>query len=304
MNKQTPRRIFGRLILLVPPFPLPRFHRRALSFSLLALATFWPLPAHAYPPAPDHLLFGQVRDELGNPLAVRSAQVYVETDAGIRIKTEIIPGLEPGVNYKLAVSMDSGLTADQYKPTALRPAVPFKMWVVANGTTFLPIEMKLKGSSLGAPGERTRIDLTLGEDSDGDGLPDAWERAMLAALGLSMSLADFNPKNDLDQDGLNNLDEYLAGTYAFDPADGFSLKIAAYNEGTPVLEFMGIRGRTYSVLGSQDMVQWSPVAFRLAGSSDPAATDYYTSDVRTVRIEIPGTEPSAATLKFFRLMVR
>ena len=30
---------------------------------------------------------------------------------------------------------------------------------------------------LGKPSETTRLDLTLGEDSDGDGLPDAWERA-------------------------------------------------------------------------------------------------------------------------------
>ncbi|MEW6157672.1 MAG: hypothetical protein AB1813_09580 [Verrucomicrobiota bacterium] len=272
--------------------------------AIFIALTLPPFHLHAFPPAPDHLLFGQVRDEFGNPLALDSAQVILETTAGIRIKTQVIADLEPGVNYKLSVPMDSGLTTDQYKPTALRPAVPFKMWVVANGTTYLPIEMKLKTSSLGAPGERTRIDLTLGEDSDGDGLPDAWERAMLTALGLNMSLAEFNPANDLDRDGLNNLDEYLAGTYAFDPADGFTLKIATFNSGQPVLEFMGIRGRTYSVLGSENMIQWSPVAFRIADSAEPAATDYYANDVRTVRVEVQASDASATRLKFFKLMVR
>lgn len=272
--------------------------------ALLLLLALLGLPVHAFPPAPDHVLFGQVRDELGNPLAIKSAVVYLETTAGVRIKTQIVPGLEAGVNYKLPVPMDSGITADQYKPTALRPAVPFRMWVTANGTTLLPIEMKLRTTSLGLPGERTRLDLTLGEDADGDGLPDAWERAMIAALGLKIGIADFNPKDDLDHDGLNNLDEYLAGTYAFDPADGFSLKIAGYNGGAPVLEFLSVRGRTYSVLGSQDMLDWSPVAFKVSGSSDPAKTDFFAGDVRTVRMEIPRAEPQTPAVKFFKLMVR
>jgi hypothetical protein len=277
--------------------------KKLIFLFLLALATISPWSALAFPPAPDHVIYGMIRDELGNPIIVKSAVVYLETTAGVRIKAPIVPGLEAGVNYKLSVPMDSGLTSDQYKPTALRPSVPFKMWVLVNGASLLPIEMKLKNSSLGRPGEKTRIDLTLGEDLDGDGLPDAWERAMIAALGLKMSIEDFNGKDDTDHDGLNNTDEYLAGTYAFDPSDGFSLKIAGFNRGSPVLEFMGIRGRTYSVVGSQDMVQWSPVAFKLSGSSDPGANEYYASDVRLVRLEVPTAESSTA-IKFFKLMVR
>src|ERR1043166_7868101 len=120
MKKQIPPLISGR----------PRhWPIRIVTLSLFALATFLPLCTRAFPPAPDHLIFGQVRDEFGNPLDLTAAQVYLETTAGIRIKTQIIPGLEPGVNYKLSVPMDSGLTADQYKPTALQPTVPFKMWV-------------------------------------------------------------------------------------------------------------------------------------------------------------------------------
>lgn len=285
--------------------PPTRIDCTSVSFpALLSLLALLTLTAHAFPPAPDHILFGQVRDELGNPLTIKSAVVYLETTSGLRIKTQIVPGLDAGVNYKLPVPMDSGLTSDQYKPTALNPSVPFKMWVVANGATLLPIEMKLKTSSLGRPGEKTRIDLTLGEDTDGDGLPDAWERAMIAALDLKVSIEDFKPGDDLDHDGLNNMDEYLAGTYAFDPTDGFNLKIAGYTAGAPVLEFLSIRGRTYSVLGSQNLLEWSPVAFKLSGSNDPGATDYYANDVRTLRIEIPPVEPQATTFKFFKLMVR
>ena len=261
-------------------------------------------PISAYPPAPDHVFYGQVRDELGNPLSLRTAEVYLETTAGVQIKTQISPGLEPGVNYRLSVPMDSGLTSDQYAPTALRPAVPFKMWVRLNGVTYLPIEMKLTAATLGRPGERTHLDLTLGEDLDGDGLPDAWERAMMAALGLNMSLADFKPKDDSDHDGLVNIDEYNAGTYASDPKDGFSLKIAGYNRGAPVLEFLAIRGRSYAILGSQNLTDWTPVAFRMSGASEPVAMDYYASDVRTMRMEVPRTESQAPAYKFYKLMVR
>jgi hypothetical protein len=292
MKKQTPRPMFGGIFT------------RGFQISLLAMMTFWPPVTRAFPPAPDHLLFGQVRDELGNILSAKSATVYLETDAGVRIKTQIISGLEPGVNYKLSVPMDSGLTSDQYKPTALHPAVPFKMWVTADGTTYLPIEMQVKSSSLGAPGGKTRIDLTLGVDADGDGLPDAWERAMIAALGLNIGIADFRPGDDSDHDGMSNLNEYIAGTYAFDPADGFGLKIAGYTEGTPVLEFLGIRGRSYSVLGSDDMVHWSPVAFKLSGSTGPAANDYYAADVRMLRVEVSLADSETAALKFFKLIVR
>ena len=272
--------------------------------ALLTLLTLATLATRAFPPAPHHLFFGLVRDEYGNPLNADQAEVILETDASVQVKTKIVPGLDPGVNYRLAVPMDAGITSDLYKPTALRPTVPFKFKVKIGATVYLPIEMTADYSRMGRPGERTRLNLTLGEDSDGDGLPDAWERAMMAAPGLNMSLADFKPNSDLDRDGLSNLDEYLAGTYAFDPADGFSLKIAGYHGGSPALEFMGIRGRTYSILGSQDMVQWFPVAFKLSGASEPALIEYYAHDVRTVRVEIPSAEPQTPAFKFFKLMAR
>lgn len=270
------------------------------GLCLLALA----VTARAFPPAPDHIVYGQVRDEMGNPLRAKSAEVWLETAAGVRLRTRIVPGIEPGLNYRLAVPMDSGLTADQYKPTALRPAVPFTMWVRLNGTVFLPIEVRLTARALGRPGEKTRLDLTLGEDSDGDGLPDAWERAMMAAFGQGSALADLNPKDDLDQDKLSNMDEYLAGTYAFDPLDGFQLTIVSYNQGAPVIEFMGIPGRAYSILGSQNMGQWWPVAFKPLGAQAPVSGEYHAGDVGALRMEILPVEPSSSAFMFFKLMVR
>ncbi|MBI5387486.1 MAG: lamin tail domain-containing protein [Verrucomicrobia bacterium] len=86
-------------------------------------------------------------------------------------------------------------------------------------------------------------------DFDQDGLPDVWEVAH-----------QFNPSDptdahlDPDGDGMTNLHEYLAGT---DPRDGSSvLRVTLQQElaetGTNVvLQFPGLRGRTYSVLSAE-----------------------------------------------------
>jgi hypothetical protein len=79
-------------------------------------------------------------------------------------------------------------------------------------------------------------------DSDGDGLTDAWE----VAVGL-------NPRDpadaalDLDGDGSSNLSEFLAGT---DPRDPGSTFVAAITPaaGTFVIRFTAVADRSYSLL--------------------------------------------------------
>ena len=53
------------------------------------------------------------------------------------------------------------------------------------GKDYIPIEMIGDFQSMGRPVE-LRNDLTLGEDLGGDGLPDAWERSIADAYGLSI----------------------------------------------------------------------------------------------------------------------
>jgi hypothetical protein len=271
----------------------------ALAGLLLLTAA---LSSLAYPPAPHHLFYGVVRDEMGNPLTTQSAEIILETASGTQLKTQIIPGLQPGVNYQLEAPMDAGITADLYKPTALRPTVAFRVKVRIGQTIYLPIEMKGDYSHMGQPGQRTRLDLTLGEDANGNGLPDAWERALLQAGGGTGAI---RPEDDFDGDGLSNLEEYLAGTYAFDSKDGFSLKISRTENQTIQLTFLAIRGRTYSIVGSADFQTWVPVQFRIPaqGPEAPFLTDYYASDVRVLRVEVlsPAGQPS---MRFFNLMVQ
>lgn len=274
--------------------------------ALLAAAA----AAIAFPPAPHHLVFGMVRDELGNPLNAPGAQVLLDAEgspsARATISTQTATTTDSNFNYQLQIPLDSGATADLYKPSALRPIVPFRMRVRIGSNTYLPIEMSGAAKILTEPGAASRVDLTLGVDSDGDGLPDAWEQALIAAAGGNRSLRDIQPKDDTDGDGLSNLEEYLAGTYAFDPADGFALTIVSTRAGRSLLEFTAIRGRTYSIQGSEDMASWVPVAFNL--KSDPAGTaerrSYIAADVRPVQALVGPTNEDARPARFFRLLVR
>ncbi|MDA1274733.1 MAG: thrombospondin type 3 repeat-containing protein [Verrucomicrobia bacterium] len=279
-----------------------RFHTRLKSkiatlFALLAL-----VPIHAFPPTPPHVLFGMIRDEMGNPLTVSGAELILETSTGKSINGTVVPGLEPGVNYKFAVPLDAAVRSDIYRRDALQVSVPFKMRVRIGTSDYLPIEMRGEFSKLGQSAQSTRLDLTLGEDANGNGLPDAWERAILAASGSK--LTEVSPHDDSDGDGLSNLDEYIAGTNAFDSEDGFSLKVVEVNGSVPSLEFMSIQGHTYKVFGSSDLNDWAQTAFRIASDSTdaPDRQNYQANDSRVVRVLVHPA-PEQPTMRFFRLRV-
>jgi hypothetical protein len=86
-------------------------------------------------------------------------------------------------------------------------------------------------------------------DSDGDGLPDAWE----TANGLNPNDAN-DAAQDADGDGLSNRDEYLAGT---DPRNaGSSLALSGrVSNGSFELSFLGISGKQYSLQYKNDLRQ-------------------------------------------------
>ncbi len=275
--------------------------KQAFSFRSLALglALLLPLPVLAFPPAPHHTLFGMVRDEYGTPLNVQDAELIFETLSGSKLTTTVIPNLEPGANYRLLVPMDSGVTADAYKPTAMKPTAAFRIKVRIGNRIYLPMEMSGDFSQLGSPGRSTRLNLTLGEDTDGDGLPDAWERL------INSDLSKVRPGDDADGDGLSNVNEYLAGTYALDPSEGFNLTIKGFNNGAPVLEFLAVKDHTYTVLGSADLKTWAPLTFRVPAEGAEAAArgTYSATDVRPLQVEVV-TATGQPAPKFFRLMAQ
>lgn len=271
----------------------------ATALSALLLQ---PSGLEAYPPAPHHLFFGTVRDERGNPLRVEDARVVLKTTSGTVITGKILRRDRDGINYRLEIPLDSGMTSDAYQPTALRPTVPFTIRVTAGTRTYLPIEMVGVLAHLGEPGKTTRLDLTLGEDTDGDGIPDAWERDLIDSVAALKNLADVNPHDDADGDGLSNLQEYLAGSYAFDQSDGFELKIERFAEGRPVLEWLAIRERSYTILGSRNLREWSAVSVRFLDATDAESFESFVArDVVRMAVVPAGADSG---FRYFKVLAR
>jgi len=270
---------------------------------ILTGALLLPSFLQAFPPAPHHTFQGMLRDEYGRPITWEEAQIFFETANGEIINGQAGEVLLPGVNYRMKVPMDAGTTRELYQPFAMKADMPFNIHVKVGLKTYLPIEMMGSIRKIGQPGVITPLDLTLGEDTDGDGLPDAWERAL---LGNGRTLGDINPNDDTDGDGLTNLQEYISGNYAFDKEDGFRVDIVSSSGEGVTLEFLAITGRTYTVQASNDLKQWREVDF-IAG--DPAAEDAVpqgnisAKDVTKLSVTVPPSE-DIAKAKFFKLMVR
>ncbi len=271
--------------------------------AVVTVALFVCAPARAYPPAPHHTLFGMVRNEWGEPLDFSGAEVLVEATNNVTVRAIVAPSTEPGNNYRLEVPMDAGTTLDLYAPTVMKRNQSFRLKVKIGTVTYLPLEMKLT-TALGQPAQSTRLDLTLGEDSDNDGLPDAWELALIDVYGGT--LAEIRPGDDADGDGITNYNEYLAGTYAFDPTDGFFLNIIGATDGNAVLELLAIRGRTYSIETMADLgQQWLPAQFRLnsAGPGGDLMASYQATNTAILQIQVPSSGPPS-TRKFYRAKVQ
>lgn len=267
------------------------------------LATLLPLSSQAFPPAPPHTLYGVVRDQIGNPLDL-GGEVIFESASGVKITTFVAARTEPAINYQLEIPMDAGLTADAYLPTALRPTAPFLLRVRIGKSTYLPIEMTGDLNKLGLPGGRTRIDLTLGIDADGNGLPDAWEKAVAALLGRPWIAGQIRPEDFYPGSGMSYREVYVAGTYAVEPKDGFTLQILSPAGESPRLEFTVVKGRSYTVQAASTIGHWSDVSFRVlsAGSNAPEQWTYQAA--QTQRVQIEASSSVGAPVRFFRLIVQ
>ena len=261
--------------------------RRFLFLGGLVLSVVF--PAFAYPPAPDHVIFGTVRDEKGKVLGAGEGVViaYSGTTEIVRISTNVLG--DDRTNFILRIPMDSGRMGSPYKATALLPASPITFRVMIGSVANVPIEVSRIPFSIGTPGGRTRVDLTLGVDTDGDGLPDAWERTLIDRdnSGRLKTLADVRPGDDSDNDGLTNMQEFLLGTYALDKLDGLALSIVAVENGRARLRFATIPGRTYSIRSSTDLNSWGEQPFSLGPSASAVQASFVGSDITLVDVWAP-----------------
>ncbi|NLF41022.1 DUF2271 domain-containing protein [bacterium] len=94
------------------------------------------------------------------------------------------------------------------------------------------------------------------DDGDFDGMPDSFEQAIVDAnpSDAITSIADVNPQDDYDGDGLPNFAEYVAGTDATDAQSVFAVRAArAAADGSLVLQWASVSNRTYAVYRSGDV---------------------------------------------------
>jgi hypothetical protein len=97
-------------------------------------------------------------------------------------------------------------------------------------------------------------------DTDGDGLPDDWERRYFGG-----QLA--NPFADPDGDGMNNLAEYQAGTDPTDPNSRFAfIRARTHPQGGIEIEWASVSGGSYDLQRSSDLLS----GFIVIQSSIPA----------------------------------
>ena len=270
--------------------------------TILAFLWITQLNIIAYPPAPHHVIEGLVRDEQGRPLVGDNIKVVAVSFDGHTIVSSANQVFKPGVNYSLNIPMESAAARNLFKSNSFMNQMEFTIKVQVDGKDYLPIEMIGSTSKMGLPGHTTYLDLTLGEDSDGDGLPDAWEQGIASFTGKSIN--QINPNDDSDGDGLSNLQEYLSGSYAFDKKDGVIININELTKNNAKIEFLGITGRTYSVEMSLDLKEWGRADFNLEDSDGGTFSHIIANKVGTISIDVPIKEDQAGENLFFKLKVQ
>jgi hypothetical protein len=262
---------------------------------------------HAFPPAPHYTLYGTVRDQVGQTLTAEGA-VLVLLKGGVEIgRTPINSALRLDQNYELNIRIDqnrSGTTS--YSDKAVAAQGLFSLVVEMNGALFYPIEVS-GNLTAGKGGERVRLDLNLGEDSDNDGLPDVWEEWQLYQAGYfpdangNWSINLINRDGDFDGDGSSNHLEYIAGTFAGDATERFALEIKQKLPASVRFEFYGITGKTYTIERSVDGQTWGRIPFSIAtpGAGEISHSAAGVGIVSAFTTPLPG-----ASKEFFRLSVR
>jgi len=196
--------------------------------------------------------------------------------------------------------------SSDYVSTAVASGDLVTLAVEIRGVAYLPIEVRTPGQRVGAPAAATRLNLTLGEDSDGDGLPDAWEIAQLFYAGGSPGAAGWDlsligPDGDFDGDGTSNRDEYLMGTYATDARSYHYLDIAALRSDEIEFRLYTLLGKTYGIQSSTDFTHWTTVECRLGTGGSSAALQTATTTGETLAL---CPRPATSVPTFYRLLVR
>jgi hypothetical protein len=232
----------------------PAFTGAAAGLLLLVPA----LPAGL--PQPMCVYYGQARDGYGLPYMTNAEVILLHGKNEVARQT-IGGSLTRGVNFALYVHLDDGSSLLPYSARALKSGDLVSV-VVRDQDGLHTIMEQRTVPPVGQPGELVLINATGSEDVDDDGLPDTWETELMAWSGGALqTVFDVRPDDDFDHDGMTNLQEYRAGTFAF--LDDDYLRIEQYDR-TPNnrlrLTFLSVLGKSYNVGCIPDLTKsaWQP----------------------------------------------
>jgi hypothetical protein len=165
-----------------------------------------------------------------------------------------------------------------------------QVYIESPSTGLYTIIVDYAGSLQDAEQEYSLLMSGISSDSDGDDIPDYWEQQYFASSTGAVTTAD------ADNDGSDNLTEYIAGTIPNDATSVFEVTSYSMDEesGVPfTLNWTSVEGRIYNVMWS-DNLQYEPFADNDISGDLPYPANSYTDT----------NETRTGQSQFYRLGVR
>jgi hypothetical protein len=275
---------------------------RVKPLFLMLAACGWALGfGHCGVPQPPCVFYGQARDEYGYPY-LRDAEVILRIQGRVCSRWPILGMLAPGVNFKLPLELDDGATTS-YASYAAHSGQTVTISVRAQGGERPIIETAIP--TVGQSGDLIGIYTTTGTDTDGDGLPDAWEQILIENSGGALTdVTQVLGQDDFDADGVSNLDEYRAGTYAFLQDDFPKVEeVTRLTNGKVRLRFLttpGISYRAYQATQLGTDAVWNPVRLTLTEADGATSFDAVVGNGNFVSVYVGAAE----SIQFYRLVAQ
>ncbi len=247
-------------------------HSSLVTTALAAVVSLTAIFSQAGIPRPMLLYYGQACDRYGQ-VYKSGADIFLLRGTQEVARTTIAGAIAPGVNFRLSVPYDSDPTdTANYVPYAVDAGDILTVWVTDSSGTRQVESCEVP--PVGAPGEAVALRIIAGEDTDSDGMSDAWERAN----GLDPT-DPTDASADLDGDGQTNLAEYLSGTLPWLGSDRFGTSaLTTTPSGMYALTFPTTYGKLYTVQTAPLAIDetggfaWTPCPFALEDATTPTQT--------------------------------
>uniref|UniRef100_UPI0035622F44 S8 family serine peptidase n=1 Tax=Pontiella sp. TaxID=2837462 RepID=UPI0035622F44 len=165
-----------------------------------------------------------------------------------------------------------------------------QVYIASPSAGLYTIIVDCEGTLLGSEQEYSLLMSGISSDSDGDDMPDYWEKQYFSSATGAVATAD------ADHDGADNLTEYVAGTIPDDAASVFEVTTYSMDADGAVpftLNWTSVEGRIYNVMWSNNL-RYEPFAENDISGDLPYPANSFTDT----------NETRAGQSQFYRLGVR